>query len=124
MEDTLLTTFIIGYEEVNLFNVPRNVQILRYNDLNSINEAIGKYISFIDCEDNISDNYFDIILNKIKCEEFDSCFINYKINYPFKRELKLRLEESEMSTYIPKNGEYIWNFIFNKEKLLCYFKEI
>lgn len=124
MEDTLLTTFIIGYEEVNLFNVPRNVQILRYNDLNSINEALGKYISFIDCEDNISDNYFDIILNKIKCEEFDSCFINYKINYSFKRELKLRLEESEMSTYIPKNGEYIWNFIFNKEKLLSYFKEI
>lgn len=114
----ILTTFIIGKEEVFFSSIPNNVEILRYNNVNDIYKAQGNYISFISCEDNISDNYFDSILNKIEVSEFDSCFINYRINYDYTRELKLRNDEGELNKIIPRSGCYIWNFVFNKNKLL------
>ena len=42
-----------------------------------LDNAIGEYISFIDSDDLISDNYIETILNKIKEEHFDYMFLSW-----------------------------------------------
>ncbi len=118
MNDIVLTTFIIGSNDLTLDNVPDNVEIIKYKDISDLFKSKGEYISFIDSRDSISSNYFSSILNKIDDEEFDSCFINYRINYDFKRELKIRSTTSELDIIVPIKGSYIWNYVFKKELFL------
>lgn len=114
----VLTTFVLGDKEALFNNVPNNVEMIKYNCISDVYCAMGKYISFIDSEDSISNDYFDSILEKIESGDFDSCFINYKINYEYVRELKIRTDTSDLNGIIPSKGSYIWNFVFNKDKLL------
>lgn len=52
----------------------------------SRNEALkianGKYISFIDSDDYIPNNYFELMLNKISLDKSDICLCDIKIIYP------------------------------------------
>ena len=48
---------------------PRNV---------GIDVASGKYISFIDSDDSLSDEYVRLILSKIDNEDFDYCYFGWK----------------------------------------------
>lgn len=114
----ILTTFILGNEDLFIKDIRDEVEIIRFNKLEDIFNARGSYISFVDSEDNISDDYFSRILDKIKFNEFDSCFINYRINYDYVRELKVRTDEYDLNSKVPKKNSYIWNFVFNKNKLI------
>ena len=118
MEDILLSTFILGSKDIDLGNVPEGTEIIKYNELLDLFNAKGKYIVFIDSQDKISDNYFDCILSKIKESDFDSCFINYKINFDYKREPKIRSTTSELDIVYPIKNSYIWNYVFRKDVFL------
>lgn len=48
---------------------PRNV---------GLDNACGDYIAFIDADDLVSNNYIEEILNKIKNDTFDYCYIGWK----------------------------------------------
>lgn len=50
-------------------SVPRNVGI----DLSK-----GDYITFIDADDFVTDDYVEVILNKIKTSDFDYCYFGWK----------------------------------------------
>lgn len=50
-------------------SVPRNV---------GLDIAKGKYITFVDADDMVADNYIEAILNKIHKEEFDYCYFSWK----------------------------------------------
>ena len=120
----ILTTFILGNEDLFIKDIRDEVEIIRFNKLDDIFNARGSYISFVDSEDNISDDYFSRILDKIKFNEFDSCFINYRINYDYVRELKVRTDEYDLNSKVPKKNSYIWNFVFidiynEKESFIC-----
>lgn len=73
-----------------------------------------KYFLFVREDDKLSDDFFDIVRDKCN-EDFDSCFINYKINYEYKSKVRILHNEYELSQYYPLVGEYIWSFIFNRE---------
>lgn len=118
MEDVVLSVFIIGSKNKKLNNVPRNVEIIKYSDVLDLFNAKGKYIVFIDSQDKISDNYFECILNKINEDDFDSCFINYSINYDYEREPKVRNTKSELDVIFPIKNSYIWSYVFKKETFL------
>lgn len=64
----------------------------------------GKYISFIDIDDLVSDDYIKTILNKIK-EEWDYCYISWqgKIN-------RVIIENEP-----PKWNCCVWNCIYKKD---------
>lgn len=76
-----------------------------------------KYFLFVRDDDKLSDDYFEIITNKIK-EDFDTCFINYKINYDYKSKVRILHNEYELCNYMPLVGEYIWSFIIDRDKFL------
>ena len=87
------------------------------NLINTINSAVGKYISFTKQEDNISTDYFKVLVDKTE-EEFDCCFINYNIEYDYINKPKILTNEKELKSKKPYFGEYIWSFIYKKDKLL------
>ena len=61
-------------------DVPNGVEII-YSDgtdlLNDVKKAKTKYVSFINCNDYISSNYFDRIKDIID-EDFDTCYIKVR----------------------------------------------
>ena len=118
MDNIVLTTFILGNNRILINCDSDEVEVRYLSSVTDIYNAKGRYISFIDSSDSVRDDYFSVIVDKIKQGEFDSCFINYKINYQFKRELKVRHEENELKKNCPVNDSYVWNYVFNKRLLL------
>ncbi len=98
---------------------PRNdVEIIFFqgDDLNSVIKSCkGNYISFIKETDQISDNYIDYIVNKIILKPFDLCFVNYKILYD--NDNIKDCTKAKKLMFKPYLGDYIWAYVFNKEKL-------
>lgn len=85
--------------------------------INVIKSCDSKYVSFLKDTDDMVEEYFDIVHKKVK-EEFDCCFVNYSVDYNYKNELKMLVNPDELKNNKPYLGEYIWSFIFNREKLL------
>ena len=77
-------------------SVPRNI---------GIDNAQGKYITFIDSDDMVSDDYIELILNKIKEKDFDYCFLSWKAH------------ESEyvITDNPPEWNTCVWNCVYKKE---------
>ena len=109
-----LTLVVLGQIEESINN---NLEILPANE-NNIKEVIkkakGKYIAFLSDKDSITENYIETILEKSQ-EEFDYCFINY--DYQIEKNKKVLENPEELKKIKPYYKEYIFSFIFNKEKL-------
>ena len=109
-----LTLVVLGQIEESINN---NLEILPANE-NNIKEVIkkskGKYIAFLSDKDSITENYIETILEKSQ-EEFDYCFINY--DYQIDKNKKVLENPEELKKIKPYYKEYIFSFIFNKEKL-------
>ena len=43
-----------------------------------LDNAVGEYVSFIDADDLIHENYIGILLDKIENEDFDYCYLSWK----------------------------------------------
>ena len=112
-----LTLIIIGNNSD--IREDKNVEFI-YTKGDNIKELIkiarGKYITFIKEEDKLSKDYLKRVLDKTKTE-FDYCFINYIIEYDYKRDVHLSVNEPELADNKPYYGEYLWSYIFNKKKL-------
>ena len=112
-----LTIIVLG--NFDKISEDKNIEI-RYSNGTNINELInkakGKYITFIKEEDKITKDYLEKVISKTK-EDFDSCFINYIIEYNYKNELKICKNKNELAHNKPYYGEYLWSFIFKKNKL-------
>ena len=115
MKKITLTTFIIGNKEINLGEIPKNVEILKYTNDEEVKNAKGKYISFIDSEDKISSDYFIVILNEIKKQKFDIAYLNHEINYDYKRKPKVRHTNESIPNIVPIYNPYVWNYVYKKE---------
>lgn len=115
MENTILTTYIIGNKKIELGKIPKNVEVLNYKNDDELLSAKGKYISFIDSEDKISEDYFDVILKKIKKEKFDIAYINNEIEYNYKRKQKTRHTNENLPNIVPIYNPYVWNYVYKKE---------
>ncbi len=87
------------------------------NFLDKLYTVNSKYVTFIKEDDEITKDYINIISKKVK-EEFDYCFINYLIRYNYVNKPKIAKDLGELKQNKPYYGEYIWSFIFNKNKLL------
>ena len=111
---------IIVLSENELLLSQQNPNLLFANAqslVKTVKSANSKYIAFTRDTDGITEDYLSVLTEKCK-EDFDCCFINYVVNYDYKNEIKVIANEIELKKYKPYRGEYIWNFIFSKEKFL------
>lgn len=76
-------------------SVPRNV---------GLNNSHGKYILFIDADDNVAPNYIKVIKEKLK-EDFDYCYISWK-----SRKYDVIIDDEP-----PKWNTCVWNCIYKRE---------
>ena len=97
-------------EKIEFLNYKKEKNILKI-----IEKATGKYILFIKKKENYIKNYMTIIQKKCQ-EEFDACYINYSIEIEGKKRNTIKIEENELKIK-PLYGEYLWSYIWNKEKL-------
>ena len=114
-----LTIIILGKKNKG-FESRENVDFVFSNGTNLsklIKNIKSKYFLFVREEDKLSDDFFDIVKDKIE-EDFDTCFINYKINYDYKNKVRILHNQYELSKYLPLIGEYIWSFIFDTVKFI------
>ncbi len=108
---------ILLLKEYNIQN--DSIEFIPYNEktfIDDLQNSSGNYITFIKNKKDLSKEYFDKILEKSK-EDFDSCFINYNLIYNNKKVSKEELEEPEIIKK-PYIGDYIWSYMWKKEKLL------
>ena len=113
----LLSIIIIG-TKYNI-KITKDMELLYCNDnniSNIIEKATGKYICFIKETDKISNSYLKKITKKIKNDDFDLCFINYKIMYN-NDNIKNCINPNNLK-YKCYKGEYLWSFIYNRELLI------
>ena len=108
-----LSLIIIGNADVKI----EGIEVLSANNDNIkevIKNAQGKYITFLSDKDSITENYLETILEKVE-EEFDYCFINY--DYSIDKNNKVLKNIEELKEIKPYYKEYIFSYIFNKDKL-------
>ena len=108
-----LSLIVIGNTDIKI----DGIEVLSANSNNIkdiINNAQGKYITFLSDKDSITENYLEIILEKIQ-EEFDYCFINY--DYSIDKNKKVLKNKDELKNIKPYYKEYIFSYIFNTDKL-------
>ena len=92
------------------------------NLLKDVKNSKGKYIVFINESDLISPNYIDLVLNRL-CDDFDSCFINYKVDYNYTNNIKRLKNEVILRKDKPDFGMYIWNFIYKRDVFIKFIEE-
>lgn len=69
----------------------------------------GKYVAFIDSDDLVTDNYISTIINKIKTEQFDYCYMSWKtMDCGWKYEVKLKTIDDKF----PPFNLCCWNRIY------------
>ena len=101
-------------------SIENGVEIILSNEENlykNVRDAKGKYISFTKDSDLIDLSYLDTIKNKC-LQEFDCCYINHIVKFDYKNEVKINTNINELKKMNPYYGEYIWSFIYKKEKFL------
>lgn len=76
-----------------------------------LDNAIGEYISFIDSDDLISDNYIETILNKIKEERFDYMFLSWDSFGGWNTATILKSVDDEF----PDWNLCVWNRVYKRE---------
>lgn len=111
-----ITTFLL---KGDLDDYEDKIQFIKYNSetiLEDIENAKGKYINFLKDIDNTSDDYFQKLL-EVSESNFDVCFLNYTIELDGKVVSTEILEEPEIQKK-PYVGDYIWCYLWKKEKLL------
>lgn len=111
-----LTSFLLKDELNDYKDI---IEFKKFNPetiIEDIENANGKYINFIKDVSHTADNYFGTIVKYIQ-QEFDICFINYTIEIDGKTVSTEKLEAPEIQKK-PYKGDYIWCYIWKKEKLL------
>lgn len=116
-----LTIIEITYNKNNREDLIRNkyIDIITTTEENiyeNIKKSNSKYIMFINENDKIS-NLFNQKIEEVIKNDFDCCYINYNYNIDSKKNNKLLKNKYILKKYKPYYKDYIWSYIFDKEKL-------
>ena len=114
-----LSIIVLGEKNKHLNN-NKDIEIINIKkeiNIKDIKKTKGDYITIINDQDIIDNNYTKKILEKIN-QNPDSIFINYNINYNYKNKIKEMKNENVLNQYIPKLGHYIFAYVFKKTKLI------
>ena len=98
--DDLLIVFLGKEQNIDLGD---NISIV-FSDgsdiLEKVSKVRAKYVTFIKEDDKLDKNYLPLVVKKIK-EDFDCCFINYVIEYDYKKDTKVLTDVHYLKDYKP-----------------------
>ena len=118
MNDVVLTALVLGNKKVICDNNRVEIlNVLSFDFKKKLIHTKGKYVCIIDSDDEISSNYFDVILNKIDKTDFDCCFINNSFNYKYTGDIKY-LNNTDIMKYKPIINDYIWSYVYEKRRFI------
>ena len=92
--------------DINIIHLEENKGLSHARN-EGIKNAKGKYIVFVDSDDLVSDNYIEVLLNKIKTSDFDYCYFGWKA---LNSNLQVIINDEP-----PKWNWAVWNAIYKKE---------
>lgn len=79
-----------------------------------LDNAIGEYIAFVDADDIVANNYIPTILNKIKKEKFDYCYLSWRtLPGGWQQSVKL----TSVYDKFPPFNLCVWNRIYRKDMI-------
>lgn len=79
-----------------------------------LDNAIGEYIAFIDADDMIANNYISSIINKIKKEKFDYCYLSWRtLPGGWQQSVKL----TSIYDIFPPFNLCVWNRIYRRDMI-------
>lgn len=76
-----------------------------------ISKSHGEYISFIDSDDLVSDNYIKLILDEIEKTAFDYCYMSWKT---FSDGGQTVVEIKTIDDKFPATNQCVWNRVYKK----------
>lgn len=89
---------IIHSKENGGLSVARNV---------GFEKSKGEYITYIDSDDNVSNDYIEWILHKINETDFDVCYFNW---YAINSNLEVRIKDKP-----PEWNWAVWNAVYKRD---------
>lgn len=79
-----------------------------------LDNAKGEYVSFIDADDLVANNYVETILDKIKTEKFDYCYLSWK-TMPGGWQQDVRL--NSIDDKFPPFNLCVWNRVYRRDMI-------
>lgn len=93
-------------DKINIIHLEEN-HGLSYARNRGIEKAKGQYITFVDSDDYVSEDYISSIINKINTSEFDYCYFSWKMIH--KKEV-IRILDNP-----PTWNLAVWNAVYKRE---------
>lgn len=97
---------LLDIYQINIIHLDQN-RGLSYARNKGLKVAQGRFITFIDSDDDIAPNYIETILKAIKEKEFDYCLFSWKSTRG----------DIYNSRNLPKWNNAVWNCIYKKDKI-------
>ena len=113
IDDGSKTPYIASYDWISVHRFEKNSGVSAARNY-GLDIAQGEYISFIDADDLVSENYIKLILDKIRSEHFDYCYLSWKtIGHDWDYEVRLKT----INDKFPPFNLCVWNRIYKRSMI-------
>lgn len=102
-------------DKINVIHLEEN-HGLSYARNRGIEQAKGEYITFVDSDDYVSEDYVSSIIQKIKSSEFDYCYFSWKMIH---RKDVIRIIDNP-----PTWNLAVWNAVYKKDYVDMFEEEV